>query len=119
MSRSGEEQKAPMSRSGEEQKAPMSRSGEEQKAPMSRSGEEQKAACSRRLPPRTATLLLELLEDPLALGAHRRTRLGGLRNRKHLATQGDDVRPHHGAFGDLVLLHIVEVLRGVAVGPVV
>ena len=74
--------------------------------------------CGGHVPP-TATLLLELLVDPLALGAHRRPRLGRARHRKHLAAQRDDVRTHDGTFGDLVLLHVVEVLRGVAVGPVV
>ena len=69
---------------------------------------------------RTPTaLLLELLVDPLAVGADRRAGFGGLRHREHLAAQRDDVRAHHRALGDLVLLDVVEELRGVAVGPVV
>ena len=69
--------------------------------------------------PRATPLLLELLEDPLAVRAHRRTGLGGLRDRKHLAAQRDHVRTHDRAFGDLVLLDVMEELRGVAVSPVV
>ena len=69
--------------------------------------------------PRATPLLLELLVDPLAVRAHRRTGLRRLRHRKHFAAQRDDVRTHDGAFGDLVLLDVVEELRGVAVGPVV
>ena len=70
-------------------------------------------------PPPTATLLLELLVDPLAVRADRRAGLSRLGHRKHLAAQRDDVCTHDGAFGDLVLLDVVEVLGGVAVGPVV
>src|SRR4051812_6519446 len=58
---------------------------------------------SRQPPPPKATSSPELLVDPLAVRAHRRPRLGGLRHRKYLAEQRDDVRPHDGAFGDLVL----------------
>src|ERR1700712_3454551 len=64
-------------------------------------------------------LLLELLVDPLAVGADRRSGLCRLRHRKHLTAQCDDMRPHDGTLGDLVLLHVVEELRRIIVGPVV
>ena len=60
----------------------MSLPGEEQKAAMSLPGEEQKVRRNQRPPPPTVRLLLELLVDPLALRAHRRARLGDLRDRE-------------------------------------
>jgi len=80
--------------------------------PMSLSGEEQIAATRRRQRrPKPTTLLLELLVYPLAIRADRRSRLGGLSHRKHLAAERDDVGTHDGALGDLVLLHVMEDLR--------
>src|SRR5262249_726524 len=80
-----------------------------------------RTARSRRRPrrPKSTTLLLELLVYPLAVRADRRSRLRRLRHRKHLAAERDDVGAHDGALSDLVLLHVVEDLRGGAVGPAV
>src|SRR3954470_7766085 len=69
--------------------------------------------------PRATPLLLELLVDPLAVRAHRRTGLGRLGHWKDLAAQRDNVATHDRALGDLVLLDVMEELRGVAVGSVV
>ena len=62
---------------------------------------------------------LERLVDPLAVGADRRAGLRRLGHRKHLAAERDDVGTHHRALGDLVLLHVVEDLGSVVVGPVI
>src|SRR5947209_6086126 len=70
-------------------------------------------------PAPAGSALLEGLVDTLAVRAHRRTGLGRLGHRKDFTAQRNDVRAHHGAFGDLVLLDVMEVLRGIAVGPVV
>src|ERR1700736_5296866 len=78
-----------------------------------------KRTTTRRPCTPTRSALLERLVDPLAVGADRRARLGRLRHREHLAAQRHDMRAHHGALNDLVLLDVVEVLGGVAVGPVV
>ena len=62
---------------------------------------------------------LECFVDPLAIRTDRRARLGRPRDGKYLTTQRDDVAAHDGALGDPVLLDVVEVLRGIAAGPVI
>src|SRR6478609_172456 len=94
----------------------MSRLDAKQKAPRLTRPLVPRASWGLRTP---TALRLELLVDLLAVGADRRAGFGGLRHREHLAAQRDDVRAHHRALGDLVLLDVVEEFRGVAVGPVV
>src|SRR4030081_3206823 len=60
----------------------------------------------------------EAFVDLLAVGTDGRTRLRGLRHRKHLAAQRHHVRTHDRALGDLVLTHVVEHLGRVVVGAV-
>src|ERR1700730_19400215 len=71
------------------------------------------------LPMPSGSARLELLVDPLAVRADRRPGLGRPRHGGPLAAERDHVRARHGTLGDLVLLHVMEVLRSIAIGPVV
>lgn len=58
----------------------------------------------------------QALIDALAVRTHGRTRLGLLGYREGLSAQGNDVLAVDRGVEDLVLLHVVEELRGVVVG---
>ena len=93
----------------------------EEKGRTSNGGLGDAAARSRRSPRRrkATALLLEVARRSACSPGRPASRAWRPCHREHLAAQCDDVCTHDGALGDLVLLDVVEVLRGVAVGPVV